>query len=233
MGPTCTGRAPENLAGVEVFDLSDCQPAAQPKTRIRGGETVARNPGTIDTIVLHQTAVEFGTSRAAVRAAGGDAELAQRLRALNVGSHALAFREGWVVIQRTLRSYSYHANGLNRRSLGLEIEGNYRGLADDPRTVWSGARPSGALDELTVATARAAVSWLVRTGRALGMPLRFIAAHRQSSPTRRADPGEEIWRRVALEHAVAELGLETVPGRTWGEGRPIPIEWQPDGVGNY
>ncbi len=77
----------------------------------------------------------------------------------------------------------------------------------------------------------------VREGRKLGMPIEYVHAHRQSSATRRADPGEELWKRVVLEFGVPVLGLTTEPARTLpgrnGDGRPIPLEWDPDGVGSY
>lgn len=43
--------------------------------------------------------------------------------------------------------------------------------------------------------------------------------------------GDETWS--ALNYAVPVLGLKTETARTWGDGRPVPIEWDPNGVGNY
>ena len=66
------------------------------------------------------------------------------------------------------------------------------------------------------------------------MPIEFIWAHRQSSASRRSDPGQSLWQEVVLAYAVPVLGLKTQPARIWGDGRPIPVEWQPDGgVGPY
>jgi hypothetical protein len=42
---------------------------------------------------------------------------------------------------------------------------------------------------------------------------------------RRSDPGEALWKAVALDYAVAVLGLETQNTRTWGDGNPIPAAW--------
>jgi hypothetical protein len=56
---------------------------------------------------------------------------------------------------------------------------------------------------------------------------------RRSQPaTRRADPGELIWRTVALR-AVTELSLRMEPERVWGSGLPLPAAWGIDGGGRY
>lgn len=221
---------------VEIFDWRDRAPGAQPKSRIRNGKTVMRDPGDVTTIVLHQTACEFGVGKALLKQAGGDEELGQRLRTAKVACHALAFREGWVVGMRPLRSFVHHANGANPFSLGLEVEGLYSGLTDDPKTAPNEARRtiggpahrwSGPPDVLTIETMRAAIAWLVEQGRREGMPIRFITAHRQFSPTRRPDPGEELWRAGVLEYAVPVLGLEPRNDFVLGRGRPIPSAWDP------
>lgn len=57
--------------------------------------------------------------------------------------------------------------------------------------------------------------------------LRVLCAHRQSSKDRPNDPGEAIWKGVALP-LHAELGL-TDGGAAFvlGDGRAIPREWDP------
>lgn len=197
-----------------------------------------RDPKTVDAIVIHQTACEFGVSRAMAKRFG-NVETARAHRALDVACHALAFRNGYFVAAHDLRVYVNHGNRLNARSLGLEIEGRYPGLMDDPdtvaredlRTTWGG-EPT-VLTDKTVETARAALKWLVEEGRKYGMPIKYIFAHRQSSDHRRSDPGEELWKRVVLDYAVAELGLETMPETRWRQGYSIPKEWDPDGKGKY
>jgi hypothetical protein len=209
------------------------------KVKMLGTRVQSRDPKTIDTIVIHQTGIEFGVSQRAIAAAGGDAQLAKARRALNVACHVMAFRAGYFVAAHSLTDYVNHAGRLNARSVGLEIEGRYPGLQDDPTTIaredltttW-GAAPS-QLTDATVTAACLAINWLVERGRQGGMPLRKIVAHRQSSSGRRADPGQEIWRRVVLDFAVEELGLVTVPKQRWGDGRPIPVEWDPDGLEHY
>lgn len=200
-----------------ILDLRHEQKPAGPDPkcgRISAWKLVMRSPQTITGICVHQTAVEFGASSAAVRAANGDADLARHRRALGVHAHATAFRDGTGALAYPLQAYVFHGNGLNAESIGLEIEGLYSG-ATDRHEATDGA----------VAAACELLSRIVEEGRAAGMPLRYVWAHRQSSPTRRGDPGAELWHRVVLEYAVPVLGLECQPERTWGQGRPIPHEW--------
>lgn len=229
---------------IRFYDLRSEQKRKAPKTRVRSGATIQRDPRDIDGVVIHQTATPFGVSKRQLRLAGGDRELALARRALNVACHAMAFQGGFYVLANELTSYVYHGHALNARSLGLEIDGRYPGILDDPDTVPDEADKSTwggdpmVLAPQTIAAAREALRTLVEQGRRAGMPIRYVWAHRQSSPMRRSDPGEEIWRHVVLDYAVPELGLETQPGETWteddGEGLPVPRDWDPSaGVGGY
>lgn len=214
-------------------------PGGKKKARIRRGQPVRRDPKKVDGIVIHQTAVEFGVSAGQVRRSGGDRELALARRGLDVACHAIAFRSGIYVAGHDLEIHVNHGNALNATTLGLEIDGRYPGLEDDPDTVaredisttWGG-KPT-ELVERTIATGRAALRYLVDEGRALGMPIRKIYAHRQSSLTRRSDPGQGIWREVVLDFGVPELGLTVYPSVIVRQGYKIPAIWDPDGVGDY
>jgi hypothetical protein len=225
---------------IRHLDLRESAPnPPPPKTRggrisriakVYRGRVVERAPADVCGITIHQTACVFGPL--------DDREKAYR-RAHRISTHATAFADGTFVSAFPLTWYMHHGNGTNASSLGLECEGRYPGLVDDPATprredidsTWGG--PPTPLDERAVDTFRAALRWLVETGRAEGMPIEFIWAHRQSSAMRRSDPGAEIWRRVVLDYAVPELGLKTEPARIWGSGKPIPRAWDTFGVGRY
>lgn len=221
---------------VEIFDLRALQTDPAPHTRVRHGKTVQRDPSMVVGITLHQTACHFGVAKYQAMAAGGDKEAAQRRRALNIAAHAVAFREGWVVLPHKLTSYVYHANGLNGPTLGFEVEGIYAGLEDDPDTApredrlttW-GPRPPDKVDERTVVTARMGLLKLVSEGAREGMDLRYLYGHRQSSATRRADPGEGLWKAI-VPWAEQQLGLKADLTRTLDNGRPIPRAWS--GIGH-
>ena len=231
---------PEHLlTSIRFYDLSKEQTNPAPKSKIIAGRMVQRAPGTINGVVIHQTACTFGVTAAQVAAAGGDEELAHARRGLKVATHMLAFRGGFAAQVNLLRSYIYNANLLNRSILGLELEGLYAGVQDDPatapdeaaRSTWGG-QPQEPTEAL-INAGRYALGLLVERGRAEGMPIRYIYAHRQSSLNRRSDPGEQLWRAVALEYGVAVLGLVPRQHFTIGGGRPVPVEWDPQGSGHY
>lgn len=223
--------------GVEVIDLlSERHPARPPLTRsgrpkwkMRGGVVVERNPKAVSGITIHQTAVEFGVSPRQLREANGDRKKALARRGLDVACHSIAF-DGFFVRTTPLSYYVYHGNGFNAFELGLEIDGLYPGLVGG-RT-WSKGEPTELTDSRIMA-ARAALKDLVTRGREMGMPIRSLHAHRQSSASRRSDPGEAIWKAVVLEYAVPVLKLRLHQGRTLRDGRPVPKEWDPNGVGSY
>jgi hypothetical protein len=191
-------------------------------SKVVAGKTVVRDPKTITGVGIHQTACVFGPS--------SDRAKAHR-RALNIPAHVTAFRDGVFVAAAPLEWFLYHGNALNSFSLGLECEGNYSGLLSKPSAVWSG-KPSALTDE-AIETFRQALKWLVDNGRAAGMPIEFIWGHRQSNGKKPSDPGEGIWKHVVLDYGIPVLGLKTQPGKVWRNGKTIPPEWDPNGVGKY
>lgn len=234
------------MASVPMVDMRAQQALAHKKTRVRRGRTVMRDAVAITGVVIHQTAVRYGVTEKQLRVAGGNRQLALSRRALNVACHALAFRDGFFVATHPIRHFVLHGNGFNAYTLGLEIDGCYPGLRDDPSTIprredlettWGGE--PDAVTSTIVDTARAALRWLVETGRAEGCPIEHVYAHRQSSGKRKSDPGEELWARVVEEYAIPVLGLRAhhalaIDSKKSGRGRPIPIQWSPaHGVGRY
>lgn len=223
----------KKLSLVKEYDFRDMPPSAKGtnKIRIRGGRPLERAPSAITGIVIHQTAVEFGASSEMIKEAGGDRELAIAKRAKDIAAHAVSF-DGYYVKSYPLSYYIYHGNYLNRETLGLEIDGLYPGLLNAPNTTWKKGSPT-TFSSQRENSAKAALKYLVEEGRRLGMPIKYIYSHRQSSSMRRSDPGEELWRKVVLDYAVPVLGLETKPEYTIGSGKPIPRDWDPEGVGTY
>lgn len=226
-----------------MFDLRAEQDYVYPSGRSviakHGNSPYLRDIRTIDSIVIHQTGVPFGISDALVRRSDGDRDLARARRALDVPCHVLAFRQGFFAVAHALPVWINHAGPLNQRSIGLEVDGRYAGLVDDPKTVaredlattWDGEPEE--LTELAVQSACAAIDWICKEVRSMGGEISHIFAHRQSSSDRRSDPGEAIWKRVVLDHAVRDRRLKTRPELTFGSGRPIPKEWDPAASAKY
>lgn len=225
------GLADPDPGDVRVYDLRGEATDPHPKSRTSGGLTIRRDPSRIVGVVLHQTAVEFGYPSKDPT----DAGLARR--SLTVACHAMAF-DGFCTLAAPSSWHIYHADGLNSTTVGLEVDGNYPGLIG-----WdvSNSHEITELTERRIDSARQAMRLLVESARADGCPIEFIYAHRQSDSWRRADPGEELWRRVVTDYAVPVLGLKTEPARSWPDpqgvesrhGKPIPQSWDVEGVGRY
>jgi N-acetylmuramoyl-L-alanine amidase len=225
----------QELGDVKLYDLrgEPWSERNQKKFKRSGGMAVVRDPKMVTGITVHQTAVKYGVKDYQIHAAGGDAELALARRSLKVACHVMAFHDGFIAAPNPLAWYVYHGNGFNAYELGIEIDGNYPGVIGGK--VWNsnrGGRPTQVTVPL-VRAAQAGIEFLVREGRKLGMPIEHIHAHRQSSATRRSDPGEELWKRVVLEYAVQVLGLIPHQAEVLKDGRPVPIEWDTTGVGSY
>lgn len=196
------------------------------------GVLVLRDRAKIDAICLHQTAVTFGVSPAAMRKQGGDAAMAQFMRAKNVHAHVTAFDEGVFVPAYPLRSYVWHGNGSNARSIGLEIEGFFNGEPGG-RTNFPKDKPRTEPAELLLQTAREACTWIVNAARDEGITIRYVVAHRQYAASRRSDPGWRIWQEVAIAHCERVLGLATLPTLVDRDGRSIPRAWDGRQQGIY
>ncbi len=215
---------PLDLSKVEVFDVTGEHELK------KGNPKRRRKPERITTIMLHQTAIKFGTT-ARNRKKYGERDALHR-RFYHVACHAAALMNGDTLLVNDWQSYVYHGNSGNRSSIGIEIEGLYAGLEGNLKTVWKQKQPH-TLSMRTIASARKAVQLAVEWGRDNGASITTICAHRSYSNSRIADPGQEIWREVAL-WAVDTLGLQIdYDLKAKDKGRKIPREWDPKGKVNY
>lgn len=195
-----------------------------------------RAPDEIKSLCIHQTACVFGARKPDI-AQHGEAR-ARHMRALGVAAHLVAFRDGQAVLANPLLWFVHHGNTFNATSVGIEIEGIYPGLMDDPSTLPNEARLTAParwedvtpFTQDTLRAAQAAVEYALGQLNLLGARVEYVDAHRQSSMTRRADPGEEPWRKLVLEWLVPRFGLRVRPAYVVG-GRPLPDAW--GGAGPY
>jgi hypothetical protein len=197
--PTPAPVAPLVLPGVEFHDRR--KTAAQSH---HGYKTRARKLSKVTGICLHQAACYLGERPA---------------RYDTGGAHVFVTRQGRVIWLHDFDRWVCAANGWNDGTISIEIDGLYAGFIggrvwDNPRTP---QREVGM--ELTPEAARAAlqvIEWI----RAQVPGVRVIVAHRQASADRPDDPGEAIWKAVALPS-----GLVMAPSTTLGDGLPLPDEW--------
>lgn len=216
------------------------------------GNIVVRDPSAVIGVTLHQTATTYGLTKKQLRDAEAELALnrqdyldpvavrrhALHLRARHIHAHAMAFRDPSVgaVIMNPLLWFVQHGNGQNKETIGLEHEGNYHGVEGNPRTLWSG-RPETSKSDALIETARELLTRIVEDARALGCPIEFVFAHCQSHGGKPGDPGEWLWKEVAVEHGQKKLGLRADPDRVWDyvrqgraipqlRGKPIPTAWR-------
>ena len=101
-------------------------------------------------------------------------------------------------------------------------------MEGNPKTLWEKGGASCTLTEQQLAASDVLFNWLREQFARNGATWKYVYAHRQSSGDRRADPGSEIWSKVALKW-IKELGASD-GGRKffYGSGRRIPREWNPE-----
>lgn len=209
----CDGvfRSSRVVAGERVLDVRDLHPGRARKGTNRWSR--------VDTVCLHQMAC---------RGPGGW----ERWRDLAI--HFAVLCDGTAAWLYDCDALVWHGHGWSGRSVGIEVEGWYAGVEGSPETLWvpDGAsavrRRSMVLSAEQADAALQSVRLAVETVAAHGGRVRYVAAHRQSSPTRQSDPGQQIWQAVALP-AMATMGLGAAP--TLRGGRPVPEAWDPGARG--
>jgi N-acetylmuramoyl-L-alanine amidase-like protein len=165
-------------------------------------------------ICLHQTACLLGE---------------RPERCDTVGAHIVILRSGaWVWLHDFNREVA-HGNGWNTRCVGIEVDGLFAGDENDPSTVWDD--PSTKVREQGMAPTTAQVErlkqiikWIVEETGENGGKISALVAHRQSSKSRRNDPGSAIWKHAAVP-MMAELGLSDGGVGFEIGGYPIPEVW--------
>lgn len=139
-----------------------------------------------------------------------------------VNAHYGLTQEGLPILINKPTDFIWHAQGLSKKTIGIEIEGNYPGVTNNPKTLWRGGGGPHSLNDKMIAGAVSIVEDIL--SRVAFDKGKYFYAHRQSSPTRRADPGQEIWTKIVAPLAV-RYGFEIVPDYTKGKGRKLPVEW--------
>jgi hypothetical protein len=194
----------DSMLFVESFRTVTSVPRGFSKGRKR-----PRLLSTVDTVLIHQTAVSggFGVSERLLARHRGEPFVARQARYRDTPYHgvyspidraSIVQWPGWV--------HSFHGNGGNEYSVAWAYDGKLPG------------------DVLDLNGARSALRHFVFAMREAGASLRYIEAHRQHSNQRGADPGVEIWSLV-VRPLLAELGLQERATHTTGSGLALPDDW--------
>jgi hypothetical protein len=196
--------------------LLDCTGAHPGKLRKR-----TRQWSEVTGICLHQTACVLGE---------------RPERWFSVPVQVGVTRAGKALLLNPLESILWHGNGFNGSTVGIEIDGHYAGVEGDLRTYWRPAsEPNRKPLEVSapqLTATRDAIRWICAEVARHGGCVRRIYAHRQSSDSRRSDPGSALWQGVAV-WARETLGLELPLSETRGSGRAIPRAWDAMGAVGY
>jgi peptidoglycan hydrolase-like protein with peptidoglycan-binding domain len=196
--------------GVELVDA----------TTMHQGQHVkgVRAWGEIDGITLHQTGIYMNST----------VKRFLRLRA-HMGIIDPGGR-GTVVLVNPLTAYMWHAQELNAKTVGIEINGLFEGVDGKGLPKKDRHKKLCRASDAQILATRKGMEWICKEVAKHGGQVRYVYAHRQSSENRRSDPGSRVWQEVAL-WAESNLGLETHPDYTVGTGRAIPEAWDPRQVG--
>lgn len=143
----------------------------------------------------------------------------------SVGAHIGITRAGRVMWLHDFDRLVWHGNGWNAQTVGIEIDGLFAGLDGVPATVWGDGKASKVTDA-QITAAHQVIRWVHSEVVQHGGELTALVAHRQSSKSRRSDPGEAIWRHVALPMH-AELGLSDGGAGFEIGGYAVPEAWDP------
>jgi hypothetical protein len=142
-----------------------------------------------------------------------------------LNAHIGITQEGLCILVNDPRDWIWHAQGLSKQTIGIEIEGNYAGITGHHKTLWKGGGGPAHLNPKMMAAMDRAFAWLQNEFEQHGQKWEHVFAHRQSAPSRIADPGQEIWQAVAIPWMTKLGAFDGGPTFRRGSGRPIPKEW--------
>lgn len=199
----------------------DRRPQAAVALRARGYVYGMRPWTQVTGVTLHQTACWLSDSKDPARC---DA----------IGAHFVVYPDGSWFWNHDVNVMIVHGNGLNTRTYGIEIDGNFEGVDGKHETLWKGGGRRGQITAAQVATTKAIVCWQGAVIAAHGGAQKVVLPHRVASRDRQDDPGSLAWQLcgIALRD---ELGLDDGgPGFALHDsagGMPIPEAWDPSRVG--
>jgi hypothetical protein len=150
-----------------------------------------------------------------------------------LNAHIGITQEGACILVNDPLDWIWHAQGLSRATIGVEIEGNFCGLDGDLRTLWKGGGGPHSLNPSMMMGLEKAFIWIDDWFAMAGVRWDFVHGHRQSAKSRIADPGEEIWKAVAVPWMDRLGAMDGGPSFKRGEGRTIPREWKAGYPGRY
>lgn len=155
----------------------------------------------------------------------GDYDGEERLD--SIGAHMSLTQSGLMLWHYDFDRRVFHANGWNGGCIGFEVGGDFPGLESMRRPHHDDLSP-----ELE-AKAVIMIDWAIAKVNLEGGNMRAFVSHRQSAGSRRGDPGERLWKRLALpamkRHGLSDGG----DGFKLGDGRANCTQWDPDRTADW
>jgi len=155
-----------------------------------------------------------------------------------LNAHYGITREGLIVHVNDETDMIWHAQALSKKTIGIEIEGNFPGIIGDMSTLWKGGGSACRMTKQQLFASRVLFDYIADRFLRNGSVWRHVYAHRQSSDMRTADPGENIWGEVGIPWG-NQLFLKNGetpdggPGFKLGKGKPIPRDWDERRTAKY
>lgn len=182
-----------------------------------GVKLVKRSIASITGFTLHQSAMDRGEDEQGY---------------IHGGAHWFVTRGGKALHVVDAEWNGPFANGFNARTISIEMVGLYAGIVGNVRTLWDNpATPKHEVEQELTSEAIATAFEIMRYEHTrlvkLGAVITKCLAHRQASGSRQSDPGEAVWRSIALPIS-AELDYDDGgAGFAIDDGRVIPEQWDP------
>lgn len=190
----------------------------EPRTKERGKAKGIRKWSNIDTICLHQTAVVFSSP----------------MRMINVPAHSGVLQDGKIVLLHDPTHYLWHGHAINKNSIGIEVSCRAAGIIDNPYTFWRSKKEKqqgktfqelvSEPTKIQLEATKELCRYYIELAKNNGSEIKYIIPHRSSHKSRISDPGESIWKNVALP-IMKEYELKLHP--VVGSGNPVPQVWDP------
>lgn len=144
-----------------------------------------------------------------------------------INAHCGIFDNGTVILMFPFDFEIWHAQDLSRFTIGIEIDGLFRGVNGRNNTHWPPEATPSELTDAEVAASEVLFTIIAETFAANGGSWDRVHAHRQSSDQRQSDPGESIWKRIGLPWIERLGATDGGPDYKLGSGFRLPKEWGP------
>ena len=194
------------------------------RTKKRGLPAGLRPWKNVTCLMLHQTGADIGSDP---------------MRFLNIPAHSAITSEGEIVILNDPTKIMNHGHTpANKETIGIEISCRECGVVGDPRSFWVSKKEKAkglSYDDLFVPATELQmeatihlIGYYIDLAMKNGAEIICIMPHRSGHSSRTSDPGENIWKGVAIP---AKIQYNLKYKDPVGSGTPIPTIWDPDQIG--